>query len=143
MAGGVPEPHELVGREHVIKFIWEQLAGNNVLLVAPRRFGKTGVMNHLLKLPKAGYLPVYLDVEDIHDPDRFAAALVACLLEHDQVRRLVTGIKDLPACLLHGVEDRLGKVKAGELEVELHKVIRDSWPSVTNRVVLELRKRPK
>lgn len=38
LAGGVPEPDELFGREHTISYIWEQLQGNNVLLVAPRRF---------------------------------------------------------------------------------------------------------
>jgi hypothetical protein len=46
IAGGGPEPEELFGRDHTISFIWEQIAGNNVLLVAPRRFGKTGVMSH-------------------------------------------------------------------------------------------------
>ena len=71
LAGGVPEPEELFGRDHTIHYIWEQLRGNNVLLVAPRRFGKTGVMNHLLKRPRSGYIAVYLEVEDIHDPEAF------------------------------------------------------------------------
>ena len=82
LAGGVPEPDELVGREHTINSIWEQLAGNNILLVAPRRFGKTGVMAHLLKRSRSGYLPIYLEVEDLHDPEVFCSNLIDALLEH-------------------------------------------------------------
>ena len=89
LAGGVPEPEELFGRDHTISFIWEQLRGNNVLLVAPRRFGKTGVMNHLLKRPRAGYIAVYLEVEDIHDPEAFCSSLIAALLEHSKLRAIV------------------------------------------------------
>ena len=57
LPGGVPEPDELFGREHLIQCVWELLAGNNIYLVAPRRFGKTGVMAHILKRPREGYLP--------------------------------------------------------------------------------------
>jgi hypothetical protein len=102
VAGGVPEPEDLFGREHVIGFIWEQLAANNVLIVAPRRFGKTGVMAHLLKRPRDAFLPIYLEVEDHHDPDRFAAALLAALLEHENLRSLLMKAKALPGLLRGG-----------------------------------------
>src|ERR1022692_101749 len=96
LAGGVPEPEELFGREHTINYIWEQLRGNNILLVAPRRFGKTGVMTHLLKRPRAGYAAVYLDVEDIHDPEVFCSNLIAALLEHSKLRTVLSRAKSLP-----------------------------------------------
>ena len=65
LPGGVPEPEELIGRDHLIDVIWNQLAGNNILLVAPRRFGKTGVMRHVLKCPRDGYLPVSIEAGEI------------------------------------------------------------------------------
>ena len=107
LAGGVPEPEELVGREHIINYIWEQLAGNNILLVAPRRFGKTGVMRHLLKRPRSGHLAVYLDAEDFHDPEEFCSNLIAAILEHSKLRKLVCGIKGLPKNLIDLVTSRV------------------------------------
>ena len=36
LPGGVSEPDELFGREHLIQCVWELLAGNNIYLVVPR-----------------------------------------------------------------------------------------------------------
>jgi uncharacterized protein len=119
LAGGVPEPNELFGRDHTIRFIWEQLRGNNILLVAPRRFGKTGVMNHLLKRTSAGFVAVYLDVEDVHDPDVFCSNLIAALLEHDKLRAIVNGAKALPKKLLEFVRSQVGSVKTEGFEIGL------------------------
>lgn len=140
LAGGVPEPEELVGREHIINYIWEQLAGNNILLVAPRRFGKTGVMAHLLKRSRPGYLPVYLDVEDFHDPEELCSNLVAALLEHSSLRTIISGIKGLPQKLLDTVTGTVGKIKTEGLEIELRELVRDSWDSVTRTLILEMEK---
>jgi hypothetical protein len=135
IAGGVPEPDELFGRAHTIDFIWEQLQGNSVFLVAPRRFGKTGVMGHLLKRPRPGYLPVYLEVEELHDPDRFAAALVAALLEQSKLRAVISKTKGLPKELADFISSRIGHVKTDVVEI-----VKESWDTVTRALVLEMEK---
>jgi hypothetical protein len=141
LAGGVPEPNELFGRDHTIRFIWEQLRGNNILLVAPRRFGKTGVMNHLLKRTAAGFVSVYLDVEDVHDPEVFCSNLSAALLEHDKLRAVVNGAKALPKKLLEFVRSQVGSVKTEGFEIGLRDVVpRDEWSIVTRALLLEMEK---
>ncbi|MBZ5724399.1 MAG: hypothetical protein LAP87_05320 [Acidobacteriia bacterium] len=140
LAGGVPEPEELFGREHTIRFIWEQLRGNNILLVAPRRFGKTGVMNHLLKRTEPGYVAVYLDVEDVHDPEVFCSNLIAGLLEHNGLRSIIAGTKALPKKVLDIIASRVGGVKMEGFEIELRDVVRDEWASVTRALILEMEK---
>ena len=140
IAGGVPEPEELFGRQHTINYIWDQLAGNNVFLVAPRRFGKTGVMGHLLKRPHPGYVPVYLEAEEFHDPDRFAAALITALLDQSKLRTLISGIKGLPGNVLDCISRRVQHVKADVFELELRDVVKDSWESVTRTLILEMEK---
>ena len=91
--GGVPEPDELIGRDHLIDVLWNLLTGNNLLLIAPRRFGKTGVMRHILKKPRPGYHVVYMEVEDVSTPENFAAELIATLLENDKIRKFFSGLK--------------------------------------------------
>jgi len=61
IVGNVPEPDELYGRKELLDWLWRQVESDNILLLAPRRFGKTGVMNHVLERPRAGWLPIYLE----------------------------------------------------------------------------------
>jgi hypothetical protein len=140
LPGGVPEPDELFGREHLIQCVWEFLAGNNIYLVAPRRFGKTGVMAHILKQPREGHVPVYLDVEDVHDPDRFAAEMIAALLERDKLRSYLSAAKGLPSCVVDFLTSHIGKVGTDFFEVELKDCIHDTWKETTKALVLEMEK---
>jgi hypothetical protein len=140
LAGGVPEPEELFGRKHTINYIWEQLRGNNVLLVAPRRFGKTGVMNHLLKRPRPGYVTVYLEVEDIHDPEVFCSSLIAALLEHSKLRTIISQTKSLPKKFLDLISSRVGGIKTDAFEVELRDVVGEQWSSIARTLILEMEK---
>jgi hypothetical protein len=140
LAGGVPEPDELFGREHTINYIWEQLRGNNVLLVAPRRFGKTGVMNHLLKRPRSNYLAVYLDAEDIHDPEVFCSTLIAALLENSKLRTVISGAKSLPKKVVDFISNRVGGIKTSGFEIGLREAVGADWASVTKALILEMEK---
>jgi hypothetical protein len=140
LPGGVPEPDELFGREHLIQCVWEFLAGNNIYLVAPRRFGKTGVMAHILNRPREAHLPVYLDVEDVHDPDRFAAELIAALLERDNLRSFLSAAKGLPSCVTDFLTSHIGKVGTDFFEVELKQCIHDTWKETTKALILEMEK---
>jgi hypothetical protein len=140
LAGGVPEPEELFGREHTINYIWEQLRGNNILLVAPRRFGKTGVMTHLLKRPRAGYAAVYLDVEDIHDPEVFCSNLIAALLEHSKLRTVLSRAKSLPKTVADFISNRVRGIKTDGFGIELREVVGEQWSSITKALILEMEK---
>ncbi len=140
LPGGVPEPDELFGREHLIRCVWEFLAGNNIYLVAPRRFGKTGVMAHILKKPHEGHVPVYLDVEDVHDPEQFAAQLIAALLEQDKLRSYLTAAKGLPSRVTEFLTSHIGKVGTDFFEVELKDCIHDTWKETSKALILEMEK---
>ena len=54
-----------------IDHLWKLLEGNNVLLLAPRRFGKSGVMRHILLKPQADFLPLSFELEDVDSPEEF------------------------------------------------------------------------
>ena len=54
LVGAIPEPEELYGREALISHLWRMLDANNILLLAPRRFGKSGVMRHVFLHPHSG-----------------------------------------------------------------------------------------
>ena len=46
-------------REQLIDLLWDRLDTGNVLLAAPRRFGKTSVMYRLIDEPEQGWKPAH------------------------------------------------------------------------------------
>jgi uncharacterized protein len=52
--------------------IWDKLqSGHNLLMVAPRRVGKTSIMNYLLDNPETGYIVLYEIVESVNNENEF------------------------------------------------------------------------
>jgi hypothetical protein len=140
LPGGVPEPEELIGRDHLIDVLWNQLAGNNILLVAPRRFGKTGVMRHVLKRPRPKYLPLYLEVEEIASPEAFASELIRALLEQSRLRSILSAAKRLPGKITDLIKEHVDEVSVDEFTLKLKDALGDSWDNITRRLVLEMEK---
>src|SRR5258707_3432759 len=100
LVGQVPDPEELYGREDFINHLWLMLEANNVLLLAPRRFGKSGVMRHVLLRPRSGYLPLSFELEDVDSPEEFVWRITKELLAHDQTRALLTQARKLPSAFM-------------------------------------------
>jgi len=75
-------------RKTEIEEIWRALEKEHVLLVAPRRFGKTSIMLNLMDEPRPGYTVFYLDTEWVKGPADFIAELATQLLKNDTMRRI-------------------------------------------------------
>ena len=59
-------------REDELEDIWSEIeARAHVLLVAPRRVGKTSIMMHMLDNPKEGYSVLYVSTESAETQDEF------------------------------------------------------------------------
>ncbi len=75
--GTPPRGEDFFGQENLIEKIWSHLEKDNVLLVAPRRFGKTGAMYRLLDYPRDEYIPIYINVEYTSSAADFMIELIA------------------------------------------------------------------
>ena len=106
-------------RKDFIEDLWEALEKHNVLLLAPRRIGKTSVMYRMLDYPKDGLLVIHMNVEDIENPDDFFIALVDAINEHqpDYLRKILTATTGF----LKGVFDRIESIEAYDLKLQLRK----------------------
>ena len=55
---------DLYGRGYELETLWERLeSGEHVLLLAPRRVGKTSLMLELQRRPHPNWHVIYIDVE--------------------------------------------------------------------------------
>jgi hypothetical protein len=76
-------------REEQVELLWNRLETGNVLLAAPRRFGKTSLMYRLLDEPQPGWKPIHVDAESIREPVNFIVALLDALMADRQIRKFL------------------------------------------------------
>ena len=94
IVGSVPRGEDYFGREELLESLWSKLQHTNILLEAPRRFGKTGAMYHLLDNPRPPFQPLYVDVEHIVSAADFMIELIAALLRDRRFPRLLHSLRE-------------------------------------------------
>jgi hypothetical protein len=140
IVGNVPEPDELYGRQGLLDHLWRQIRGNNVLLLAPRRFGKTGVMRHVLLRPQADYLPIYFDLEDVDSPAEFVWRLTGEILKQDRLRGLIQRIKGLPGQISGWLKRTFDEIEFEGAKVKFKEAIAGEWRTPARRLMAQLEK---
>ena len=79
---------DFIDREKEILFILSTLEKDSVLLIAPRRFGKTSIMRKVEKeLIDKDEICVFLEVEDVNSPHRFISEIVMALIENEKIEQ--------------------------------------------------------
>lgn len=119
----------LYGRDYELRTLWERLErGEHILLLAPRRVGKTSLMLELQRQPRPNWHVIYIDVEGAADAADLFADILAQLASHPAYRR---GIENIPgwqaAKDLLGAANLSAKAHFGDLKVELASAMRADW----------------
>lgn len=84
MTGQVARKNNFWNRKKEIDDIWYKLDnGEHILLVAPRRVGKTSIMYNLFDNPKEDYIVLYIDTESANSEKEFWKKLFHRLCEED------------------------------------------------------------
>ena len=74
-------------RKHLIDKVWERIeSGYNLLLVAPRRVGKTSLMFYLMDNPKENYNFLFINVESVTTENEFYRRLLSNLVSSEFVK---------------------------------------------------------
>ncbi|MEG1590949.1 MULTISPECIES: AAA-like domain-containing protein [Chryseobacterium] len=97
-------PNIIIGKEATGKFyfrreifeneVWNEIEkGNNVLLAAPRRVGKTSVMKYLTENPKENYKLIFRNVQGIDDEIQFYKTIydliIICLSKFNKSKTII------------------------------------------------------
>ncbi len=76
-------------RKNELASIWDAIdSGSHILLVAPRRVGKTSIMFNLQDNPKDGYIVVYVDTESADSENEFWQKLFSALMEEEFIGKI-------------------------------------------------------
>ena len=118
--GSPVEGKDFYGRDELIKLIWERLEKNNLLLAAPRRFGKTSIMLNLRDNPRRNWRVFLLDTEWVKNPGEFIAELVAELSKENKAREFFEKV-------WRKLRDSIDEVSLAEFKIKLKEDISDRW----------------
>ena len=99
---------DLIGRESEIEEIIQLLSsGQSVVLVAPRRFGKTSLILEILnRMSKDGYYTIYTDIFATPDLYSLASQLTAAVLDNRKFGKQFRKLKEDITSILKNVEFR-------------------------------------
>lgn len=74
--GAPAKGEDFFDRKETIMEIWETLERSNILLIGPRRFGKTSIMLELKNCPKNKFMPFFFEIEHLESPEEFILYLI-------------------------------------------------------------------
>lgn len=95
MTGQVARKENFWDREKELEDIWYKIhSGSHILLVAPRRVGKTSIMYNILDNSKDDYIVLYIDTESADKENEFWKKLFHRLMEEEFVNTLQNKAKN-------------------------------------------------
>jgi len=95
MTGQVARKENFWDRKAELEDIWYKInSGSHILLVAPRRVGKTSIMYNIFDNPKDNYIVLYIDTESANSENEFWKKLFFRLMEEEFVNTLENKAKN-------------------------------------------------
>ena len=125
--GGQISPEEVVGREDLIKSLWERLRQQSLIFSGERRIGKSSILKKMTTEAPDDMLPIYRDLEGIVTPIEFVEAVwqdtETYLREIGQARRVREYISELSGSYFDGYQ--FPEIAADHWKTLLIKTIED------------------
>ncbi|AAM03532.1 TPA: ATP-binding protein [Methanosarcina acetivorans] len=123
---------DFVDREQEIKQILATLRKDNVLLAAPRRFGKTSIMRKLEReLFGDGNVVIFLDVESINSPQRFLSEIILELTDFKEFSiksGFLPKIKNICKLVQDNIEEiEIHTIFKAKLRSSVEESLKEDW----------------
>ncbi|HEX6046992.1 MAG TPA: hypothetical protein VFZ22_21055 [Pyrinomonadaceae bacterium] len=118
---------DFYGRDTFVDLIWQKLKIGNILLAAPRRFGKTSVMYQLIDEPRYEFKIVHADLEYMTEPAELISQLVVQLAKDTGLARVANGLSYFPKTLWTRFKQTFSEVELLKVKIKLRDELRPNW----------------
>lgn len=118
---------DFYGRDGLVELIWQKLKVGNILLAAPRRFGKTSVMYRLIDEPRFGFKIVHADLEHMIEAAELISQLTVQLAKDTRLSRITNGLSYFPRTLWTRFKETFSEVDLLKVKVKLRQQLRPKW----------------
>ena len=126
---------ELIGREKEIREIILTLkAGQSVVLIAPRRFGKTSIMLEVLqRMSRGNYYTGSIDVFTIPDIDQLAYEITGQVLKNRKLDEALNKLRNNLGEILTNIKFRK-EIQNAEFILSFGKPQKDPWEQLRSAI---------
>jgi len=134
VVGGVARNDDYYFHKTFISDVWDSLKKDNVLLLSPRRTGKTSVMYQMLDHPENGCHVIHLNVEDLETPGDFYLSLIDAIHEHQpEYMKKLSSSWDL----FKGIGNRLEEIGFMDFKVTLRQATnwQHRWKEIAHKLI--------
>ncbi len=123
---------DFIDRKREIKQILEVLEKDNVLLAAPRRFGKTSIMRRLEReLFGNDNVVIFLDVESVYSPQRFLSEIIMELTEFEEFSEksgFISKVKKICKLVQDNIEEiEVPTIFKAKLRSSVEDSLKEDW----------------
>ncbi|MDE0063876.1 MAG: AAA family ATPase [Gammaproteobacteria bacterium] len=139
--GAPVDPVDLRFRGAFLEELWQTLRTQHAVLTAPRRTGKTSIMDHLHDRPEHGFSVVSINVQDLTHPAEFFQALLDAF--HDAHPDFLRGQLAKGWELLSGVLRKVDEIDVGGFKLALRRSDPEwdkNWRQHGDRLLAQARK---
>lgn len=119
--------NDFYGRDAFVELVWRKLEAGNVLLAAPRRFGKTSVMYRLIDEPRFDFKIIHADLEHMTEPADLVAQLTVQLAKDTYLSRIASSVSYFPKSLWSKFKKTFSEVDLWKVKVKLRDQLRINW----------------
>jgi len=118
---------DFFGRERFVELLWQKILYGNILLAAPRRFGKTSVLYRLIDEPLYESKVVHADLEAISEPADLIVRLIEELAKDPSFDNTVGKIGFLAEKAWSFFRSNFAEVDLYVAKIKLREQIREDW----------------
>ena len=138
--GAPVDPVDLRFRGEFVEELWRTMRTGHVVLTAPRRTGKTSIMDYLRDRPENGFSVVSINVQDVAHPADFFQVLLDGF--HDAYPDFVRDQLAVGWGLVSGVLGSVEEISAGGFKIALRRSDPDwrtNWREHGDRFLVQAR----
>jgi uncharacterized protein len=135
-------PEDLNFRDAFIDDLWSALKVDHVVLTAPRRTGKTSVMDHMAERPQLDFSCVSVFVQDLDHPAEFLLTLLDAF--HDKYPNHFKDLFEGSKRFMAKVTNRIDGLEFASFKVgfrETHPDFRAEWKAIGDEFFEQVRKK--
>lgn len=126
-------------RTDVTTEIRNAMRHDHVLLLAPRRTGKTSLLHHIADNSEEHGDAFYINLEKYETPDQWIAAMMACLLSDRRFHSLLSSINKKCEAIVR-MAGRIESVGFSELSMKIRESVGKDWRRTAEDFLLRLTK---
>lgn len=140
--GGPATGADFIDRIRETELIHKKMEKDNIILVAPRRFGKTSIMLKVIEdLEQQGKKAIFLEVESVQTPAEFITEMIMSLTElNDKTisQNIISIFEKAGACM----KDNLTRIETpifkAELRGKVQSELNEDWQNIAKKFITTL-----